>query len=224
MNEQQLVELKRIKAILSAVTGLEDDDQEYIEDARKALQSIISQDAIGKMAENARELGLDYEPALMQQPATLDEMHAIGNGIMYGEQPAPVQELSRDAVLANMADWLRGLADDVTIPYFTNGAFKADCNEAADVLLEIAPPAAQKPWVDLTDEEIMTAPENLIACIVYVRNKLREKNAAPPPAAQPAEECAAILYRDHNEEPWVHVIQKDLPSGTKLVAITKGQP
>jgi hypothetical protein len=31
------------------------------------------------------------QPALMQQPATLDEMHAIGNGIMYGEQPA-VQE------------------------------------------------------------------------------------------------------------------------------------
>jgi hypothetical protein len=56
------------------------------------LQSIISQDALDKMAENARELGLDYEPALMQQPATLDEMHAIGNGIMYGEQPAPVQE------------------------------------------------------------------------------------------------------------------------------------
>jgi hypothetical protein len=61
MNEQQLAELKRIKTILSAVTGLEDDDQEYIEDARKALQSIISQDALDKMAENARELGLDYE-------------------------------------------------------------------------------------------------------------------------------------------------------------------
>jgi hypothetical protein len=42
--------------------------------------------------------------------------------------------------------------------------------------------------------------------------------------AQPAEDCAAILYRDHNEKPWVHVIQKDLPSGTKLIAITKGQP
>jgi hypothetical protein len=38
------------------------------------------------------------------------------------------------------------------------------------------PPAQQKPWVDLTDEEIMAAPENLIACIAYVRNKLKEKN------------------------------------------------
>jgi hypothetical protein len=37
-------------------------------------------------------------------------------------------------------------------------------------------PVATKPWVDLTDEEIMAAPENLIACIAYVRNKLREKN------------------------------------------------
>ena len=43
-------------------------------------------------------------------------------------------------------------------------------------------------------------------------------------ANQQAEDCAAILYRDHNENPWVHVIQKDLPSGTKLIAITKGQP
>jgi hypothetical protein len=34
------------------------------------------------------------EPALVQQPATLDEMHAIGNGIMYGEQPAPVKTYS----------------------------------------------------------------------------------------------------------------------------------
>jgi hypothetical protein len=43
-------------------------------------------------------------------------------------------------------------------------------------------------------------------------------------ANQQAEWCAAILYRDHNENPWVHVIQKDLPSGTKLIAfgITKG--
>jgi hypothetical protein len=63
MNDKELAELKRIKAILSAVTGLEDDDQEYIEDARKALQFIISQDAIDKMAENARALVSDDEIA-----------------------------------------------------------------------------------------------------------------------------------------------------------------
>jgi hypothetical protein len=73
-------------------------------------------------------------------------------------QPAPVQEpvaqaLSRDAVLANIAGWLRHLADDVTIPYFTNGAFKADCNEAADVLL--TPPASEPDyaWPTIADYE-----------------------------------------------------------------------
>ncbi len=49
----------------------------------------------------------------------------------------------------------------------------SECNVHDDYT---APPAAQKPWVDLTDEEIMAAPENLIACIAYVRNKLKEKN------------------------------------------------
>ena len=57
-------------------------------------------------------------------------------------QEPVAQALSRDAVLVNIAGWLRHLADDVTIPYFTNGAFKADCNEAADVLLA-TPPAPQ---------------------------------------------------------------------------------
>jgi hypothetical protein len=58
MNEQQLTELKRIKIILSAVTGFEDDDQEYIEDAYRTLKSIISQDALHKMAEESRTSGL----------------------------------------------------------------------------------------------------------------------------------------------------------------------
>jgi hypothetical protein len=101
---------------------------------------------------------------LLEQPAPVQEKNqspypeydrGFSNGWDRGfaaAQPAPVQEpvaqvLSRDAVLANIAGWLRHLADDVTIPYFTNGAFKADCNEAADVLLA-TPPAApvQEPW------------------------------------------------------------------------------
>jgi hypothetical protein len=46
--------------------------------------------------------------------------------------------------------------------------------------------------------------------------------AGPNFCAQCAEEqkktVAAIMYRDHLEKPWVHVIQDDLPSGTKLIA------
>jgi hypothetical protein len=83
MNDKQLAEIKRIKGILSAVTGLEDDDQEYIEDARKALQSIISQDALDKKAENARELGLDYEPAPVQEPLGHIVIKECGQGSWF---------------------------------------------------------------------------------------------------------------------------------------------
>jgi hypothetical protein len=40
---EHIEELKRIRSILSAATGLEDDDQEYIEDARKAVDALIEQ-------------------------------------------------------------------------------------------------------------------------------------------------------------------------------------
>jgi hypothetical protein len=39
----QIDELKRIRSILSAVTGFQEDDQEYIDDARKAVDALIEQ-------------------------------------------------------------------------------------------------------------------------------------------------------------------------------------
>ena len=44
MNIEQVNELKRIKSILSGITGLEDDDQEYIEDAYKGIKQMIEKD------------------------------------------------------------------------------------------------------------------------------------------------------------------------------------
>jgi len=136
MNDQQLA---AVKQALEALTVLLDEwtpaRQAQLKgmEAVTALQSIISQDAMHRLAKNARDLGLDYEPAPLQEPS--------------------------------FKEWTQD----------------------------------------------------------YVRDNIHKLKSTPP-AAQPAEECAAILYRDHNENPWVHVIQKDLPSGTKLVAITKGQP
>jgi hypothetical protein len=48
--------------------GMEDGLKKH-EEAITTLQSIISQDALDKKAENARELGLDYEPAPVQPVA-----------------------------------------------------------------------------------------------------------------------------------------------------------
>lgn len=59
------------------------------------------------------------------------------------------------------------------------------CASLTQLLMSMPPKPApcnckppQRTWVDMTDEEILAAPNNLIACIAYVRNKLKEKNNA----------------------------------------------
>jgi hypothetical protein len=59
MNEQQLAAVKQALEFVKANHSGGPDAFELI----AALQSIISQDALNWMAKNARELGLDYEPA-----------------------------------------------------------------------------------------------------------------------------------------------------------------
>jgi hypothetical protein len=64
MNEQQLAAVKQALEFVGDIQR-----GKYKGDAEEtitALQSIISQDALDKMADNARELGLDYEPAVQE--------------------------------------------------------------------------------------------------------------------------------------------------------------
>jgi hypothetical protein len=69
MNEQQLAAVKQALEALESERdkylewGDEDGAPEDVYEAITALQSIISQDALDKKAENARELGLSYDPA-----------------------------------------------------------------------------------------------------------------------------------------------------------------
>ena len=59
MNEQQLA---AVKQALEALNGLYlPGELDRVNKAITALQSIISQDALDKKAENARELGLSYD-------------------------------------------------------------------------------------------------------------------------------------------------------------------
>lgn len=61
------------------------------------LQPVITQAEVAALAADPREAlaqvmagtpqPVEQEPALIQQPATVDEMHTIGNGIMYGNDP-----------------------------------------------------------------------------------------------------------------------------------------
>jgi hypothetical protein len=69
MNEQQLAAVKQaLEALEIVVVDVKTTPTAYEahRQAITALQSIISQDALHKKAENARELGLDYEPAPVQ--------------------------------------------------------------------------------------------------------------------------------------------------------------
>ena len=105
MNEQQLAAVKQALEALEMVaarTGarwaLEQGYAGHLE-AVTTLQSIISQDALDKKAENARELGLDYEPAPVQeknQSPYPEYDRGFSNGWDRGfaaAQPAPVQEI-----------------------------------------------------------------------------------------------------------------------------------
>lgn len=53
--KQAIDELKRLRSILSGITGFEDDDQEYIEDARKSVDRII--EALAKQPAQHRSTG-----------------------------------------------------------------------------------------------------------------------------------------------------------------------
>jgi hypothetical protein len=131
-------------------------------------------------------------------------------------QEPVAQALSRDAVLANIAGWLRHLADDVTIPYFTNGAFKADCNEAADVLLtppKAQPAPVQEPVAQSLKDAVFTVIEGFN--IPHdVRKILESAYYNAPPAAQPA---PVKTYHDGKPwpvapKPWVWLTKDDVES------------
>jgi hypothetical protein len=78
MNDQQLA---AVKQALEALEGVLDDAPKVLDasisgglyevvqcrDAITAIKQAIAQDALDKKADNARELGLDYEPAAVQE-------------------------------------------------------------------------------------------------------------------------------------------------------------
>ena len=135
-----------------------DNDQNIEEDAAwckgrdSAITAIKQARALDKMAENARELGLDYEPAKYSDIVSdggLDPRNKFD--APRAAQPAPVQE-------PIATDWER-------IARVQDAKLRAMCNDptAFEQLCEImdryealrpTPPAAQRQWVGLTEREI----------------------------------------------------------------------
>ena len=126
-----------------------------------AIKEALANEALEKMAENARELGLDYEPA--QEPVAWS--HA-------GAMP-PEQEVMKEAAY-QLAPWLSAALDDPKV-----------CKEYKDVInawFDAAMPAPQRTWVGLTDEDFLEACQiaergNYLVAFQRIQAKLKELNS-----------------------------------------------
>jgi hypothetical protein len=164
MNEQQLA---AVKQALEALKECRCDprlkyEHPFYDKVITDLEQAIAQNALDKKAENARELGLDYEPAPVQeknQSPYPEYDRGFSNGWDRGfaaAQPAPVQEPEQKP----MHPELKKMYED-----FFDKCFK----ETVDLALDTIPPA-QRQWVGLTDEEVKK---------ISKKHKWHESNVAP---------------------------------------------
>jgi len=133
--------------------------------AEPAITAIKQARALDKKAENARELGLDYEP---------EERYTYGTPLLDAfTKPAPVQEpvgeVNRYGLDSHGRKWhgIYWYDANVDVPHGTK--------------LYTTPPAAQRPWVGLTEEEISACdPQEefwgLHEVVRRAEAKLKEKN------------------------------------------------
>ncbi len=126
----------------------------------QAITAIKQARALDKMAENARELGLDYEPVA---PVRED----------WG--PGPHECHSLTASVQEPVAWrYRGIFHEFD---------PSDWAEGPVTPLYTTPPAAQRQWVSLTDDEVEKACVPLGAAMLSftevaraIEAKLKEKN------------------------------------------------
>ena len=187
MNEQQLA---AVKQALEALKECRCDprlkyEHPFYDKVITDLEQVIAQDALDWMAKNARELGLDYEPAPVQeknQSPYPEYDRGFSNGWDRGfaaAQPAPVAQSLKDAVFT--------VIEGFNIPH--------DVRKILESAYYNAPPAPQpvpvktyhdgkpwpvapKPWVNLTDEELKDLMAIYSGVILYraIESKLRERN------------------------------------------------
>jgi hypothetical protein len=206
MNEQQLAAVKQ------ALEALELHGNQYPHmvkgyclDAITALKAIISQDALDKMAENARELGLDYEPAPVQEPwpqcthnwvsnpkekwclrcGAQEADHIAGGGKVMPTAAQPAVQEGRDwSLLEATQESLREHMAEIK-------RLKAAQPVPVKTYHDGKPwPVQPKPWVGLTDKEVGAAYDFANANSQYghhhfgfwldsyraIETKLKEKN------------------------------------------------
>ena len=138
-----------------------------------ALRQALANEALDKMAENARELGIQMQPEEPRAWFTVDELNAwadkkLKENPQWAEQPAQQDPVGK----------VNELFDEAVIE---------QCGFDRELLVYTSPPA-QRTWVGLTDEEVKAIFDSVptASCQSYahwrslvalaIENKLREKN------------------------------------------------
>jgi len=192
MNEQQLAAVKQaVESMTDADRLLEDEGygRAYQQEAITALQSIISQDALHKMAEESRTSGLrlddwdkigcvnhdcDKCKAVQEPVESWEELHNALQRIDTAAVGLPTFEVHHegglDAVVQNIVDAIVALHEmpapqPVPVKTYHDGK---------------PWPVAPKPWVGLTDEDKefieLTGGKSDVLLAELVEAKLKEKN------------------------------------------------
>jgi hypothetical protein len=143
--------LLQMEAELDATNRQVEILSDALAESRREVATLKANIALDKKAENARELGLDYEPAPVQEPVA----QAWDEGYRVGIDDERTSE-------ANI-----GIA-----------GFDAKVEPARNNPYRTTPPAAQRQWIGLTDEEIEKLRESFATryAIEAIEAKLRSKN------------------------------------------------
>jgi hypothetical protein len=174
MNEQQLAAVKlALEALELHAKQYPHMQKGYTVDAITALQSIISQDALDKMAENARELGLSYddEPKIGCVNHDCDKCKAVQEPVAW-LHPENATCVTTDPTAYARGTPLYAAPQPVPVKTYHDGK---------------PWPVAPKPWVGLTADEMLEAltsvdPETQRLPVGFslfaqaIETKLKEKN------------------------------------------------
>jgi len=211
MNEQQLAAVKKaVESMTDADRLLEDEGygRAYQQEAITALQSIISQEALDKKAENARELGLSYDDAVKGGVGIMLGGKRIDPSSIYAEPKIgcvnhdcdkckavqegrdwSLLEATQESLREHMAE-IKRLKEAQPAPltckheWFRTGAMEpGECRcIKCGVWNNVAPPAAQPAPVQ--------EPDYWLGFGLQAHTEKPFENATPlyttPPAAQPA--------------------------------------
>jgi len=160
---------KALKLALEALEGIHPSNmtpmaEEYWNKAITALREALAESALERMAENARELGLDYE----------QYKNAIEVSVIFHEgqrmfavpkQPAPVAE----PLFKPLIDLHPGLAEELKAMDTAQqepGRNHWEDGDVFDRIAAIKEQPAQRQWVGLMDEEIIKAmPGGIYDCL-----------------------------------------------------------